>query len=105
MPEMLGRKDECREIEMTKKPFTQAGPLWSGDCNCTYTTTANADIKMSIDALMALIEEIPERPKIFRMNINVISNDILPKNYIMLSKDVADALEEAMKRKSGASVK
>ena len=84
-----------RDIPATPNPF------WDGDCNCTYTTTANTNVKMSTEALMELFEQLPERPKIFMMDIKIMTSDALPENWIMLSKSVAEALEEVMRRKAG----
>lgn len=37
-------------------------------------------------------------PKLFTMPIEIFRHKLLPENYIILSNDVADALEEAMKK-------
>lgn len=68
------------------------------DCNCSYTTSSGQNVNVSIAALMEIMKQIPESPKIFSMDISLFTNNLLPKNTIILSKDVADALEEAMKK-------
>ena len=53
--------------------------------------------KVSISALMNLITEMPETPRLFTMPIEIIKSSVLPENYILVSSSVADALDEAMK--------
>ena len=67
------------------------------DCNCTYTNSDKKQCKVSIEALLKLMDSIPERPKIYTMQIELIRMDLMPENWIILSKSVADALDEAMK--------
>lgn len=69
------------------------------NCNCAYTTSNGTDVQVDIAALMKVMADIPEVPKIFSMKISLFRNNILPKNCIFMSEDVADALEEAMRRK------
>ena len=70
--------------------------MFLDNCNCTYATSGGEKVGVSISALMKVIVEMPETPKLFTMPIEIIKSDILPKNYIVLSKDVANALEQAM---------
>jgi hypothetical protein len=77
--------------------------MYLDNCNCTYTTSDGKHVGVSISALMKIICEIPETPKLFTMPIEIIRSDIMPKNYILLSNDVADALEKAMLAQKGAS--
>jgi len=69
------------------------------DANCTGTYTANNgdNVKVSLVALVELMKSIPEPPRIFRMDFKLLGNNLLPPNTIMMSADIADALEEALK--------
>ena len=71
-------------------------PPFTGSCNCTYTTSSGSDIKTSIPALMELMESIPTPPTIMTMSIEFRKAAMLPPNTILLSSDIADALEEAI---------
>lgn len=68
-------------------------------CNCSYTSgTTGVQAKVSIAALMKLMKDIPETPRILTMEIKLIPSSVLSGNTIILSKDVADALEEALNK-------
>ena len=45
---------------------------------------------------MKLISELPKTPRILVMSITVKLSGLLSENTIVISQDVADALEEAM---------
>jgi len=66
-------------------------------CCGTYTTSNGTNTKISIAALIETMKQIPEPPKIFSMDFQLFANNLLPKNTIIMSKDIAEALEEAMK--------
>jgi len=65
-------------------------------CRGTYTTSNGTNTKVSIAALIEVMKQIPEPPKIFSMDFRLFANNLLPKNTIIMSKDIAEALEEAM---------
>lgn len=73
--------------------------MFFGDYNVTHTTSSGADIKTSLPALLELMKTIPEKPRILTMDIKTMLGRILPKNTIMLSPDVAEALEQAFEDK------
>ena len=66
------------------------------NCNCTYTSKSAEQSKVSIAALTKIMSEMPEIPKIFTMPIEISRSPLLPKNYIVISNSVADALEQAI---------
>ena len=70
---------------------------FDGLCNGTYTTSNGTNIKIPITALMEIMKQIPEPPKILSMNFQLFANNFLSKNTIIMSKDIADALEEVLK--------
>ena len=70
-----------------------------GNYNCTYTTSSGNKVKMSIDALMKIMEDIPEKPRILTMPIQILKHKILPPNTIFISSDIAEALEQALEEK------
>jgi len=72
--------------------------MFLDNCNCAYTTSGGDKAGVSISALIKLMTELPEAPKLFTMPIEIFRHKLLPENYIILSNDVADALEEAMKK-------
>ena len=83
-----------------EQPKREFGKLFAmSDCNCTYTATSGKNIKVSIAALVEVMKNIPAKPQIFTMGIKFVVNGYLPKNTIFLSKDVADALEQALQEK------
>ena len=76
-------------------PFIGTG---MDNCNCNYTTSNGRPVKMSLDALLKIMEDIPEKPKIFTMPINIVRHDILPTNTIYIGNDIADAIESALQK-------
>ena len=52
---------------------------------------------MNISALLKLMDSLPDAPKIYRMNVTLSASKYLPENSIIMSADVADALEEAIR--------
>jgi len=76
---------------MIKIPFLDT-------CNGTYTTSTGQNVSVSMEALLKVISGIPERPRIFTMDFTCLRNDVLSGNTIILGKDVADALEEAIEK-------
>lgn len=64
--------------------------------NCTYTMADGKEKKTSLAEVVEIMSTIKEQPKIFVMDIQIERSNILTGNTIILSKDVADALEEAM---------
>ena len=60
-------------------------PDFDSLCNCTYTTTSGKNVKVDIAALFKLMENIPEVPKIYRMDISLFVGPCLPKNSIIMS--------------------
>ena len=73
--------------------------MYLDTCNCTFTTSGGENVGVSISALMKIITELPEVPKLFSLNIKLFRNSILPENFIILSDTVANALEEAIRNK------
>lgn len=65
--------------------------------NCAYTTTTGEKVQVSIPALIKLMEDIPEPPRILTMDISLVTHRFLPPNTILISTDIAEALEEALK--------
>lgn len=72
-------------------------PGFDSLCNCAYTSTSGVKVQMDIAALLKLMESIPEIPRIFKMDIVLKPSPFLPKNTIVISEDIANALEEALK--------
>jgi len=75
-------------------------PNFDFACNCSYqagTTAGGTNVKVSLAALMEVMKSIPEPPRILVMDIKMVKSSVLSGNTILLSKDVADALEEALK--------
>ncbi len=68
-----------------------------GDYNCTYTADDGRGVKTSIPVLLELMKTIPEKPRILTMDIKVSRGQILPPNTMVISKDIAEALEQALK--------
>jgi len=89
-----GKIDKTTGMEMG---FNPSPVPFVDDCNCTYTTSGDKDIKMSIPALLELMNSIPAKPKILTVGIKVKLHTWLPDNTIFISKDIADALEQALK--------
>ncbi len=75
--------------------FSSMPPFW-GNYNCTYTTSTGSDIKTSLPVLMEIMKSIPEKPTILTMSIEFTEAAMLPPNTILLSSDIANALEQAM---------
>ncbi len=73
--------------------------FFMSDCNCSYTASNGRKCRLSLEALFGIMEQIPERPKILTIPINVVSHDLLPKNTIFISNDIAAELEIALKEK------
>lgn len=74
-------------------------PPFLGSYNCTYTTSSGADIRTSVPVLLELMKSIPAVPKILTMGIEFRKAALLPPNTILISEDIAQALEVAMKGK------
>jgi len=68
-------------------------------CNCAYTTNSGEPIKVSIAALVKLMKDIPKTPRILTMPIQLKEATVLRDNTILISSDIAEALEEAIKDK------
>ena len=80
------------------KPDVVPSGMFGSFCNCTYTfKETGKQVKISIAALMKVMEKIPDPPQIFTMDIELVKSSFLLGNTIILSKGVAEALEEAMK--------
>ena len=74
-------------------------PHYDSMCNCSYqvgTTAGGQNVKLSLAALMEVMKSMPEMPRIFVIDIKLVKSSVLSGNTIILSKDVADALEEAI---------
>lgn len=71
---------------------------FTDSCNCAYTTTGGQNIQVSLAALIKLMSDIPELPRVFMMDIKLVSHSILPKNTIFISSDIAGAIEEALEK-------
>jgi hypothetical protein len=83
----------------------EPGPnFWNQNCNLSYSTTAGDNVKLTLEALLDTIEKLPTIPKIFVMPIDVIRSNMLPDNFMLVSKSVADALEAAFKENSTEEV-
>jgi hypothetical protein len=67
-------------------------------CNGTYTTNAGDNVKVDIAALLKLMEKIPSPPRLYSMDFKLFASNFLPENTIIMSKDIAEALEEAIKQ-------
>jgi len=72
-------------------------PIYDKLCNCTYTGTGGQKVKMDIAVLFKLLGDMLETPQLFTMDIDLRTNNYLSKNTIIMSSDVAEALEEALK--------
>ena len=70
--------------------------MYLDNCNCTYSASSGENYRVSVSALIKVLSEIPETPKLFTMPIEIIRSPLLPENYIILSNKVADALEKAL---------
>lgn len=71
--------------------------FWNQRYNCSYTTATGQTVKLTLEVLLDTISKLPKVPKIITMPIEVIRSGFLPENYMIVSKGVADALEEAFK--------
>lgn len=65
--------------------------------NCTYSTSSGAQVKIPINALFEFMDNIPKSPRILTMDIQIKEASILPDNTIIISSDIAKAIEEALK--------
>ena len=65
-------------------------------CRGAYTTNAGDNVKVDIAALFKLMESIPSPPKLYIMDFKLFANNMLPENTIIMSNDIAEALEEAI---------
>lgn len=65
--------------------------------NCTYATSSGIQAKISINALFKIMEDIPKSPRILTMDLQLKEASILPDNTIIISSDIARAIEEALK--------
>ena len=72
-------------------------PFNSTSTNCDYTTFGGKQVKFSINALFKIMEDIPKTPRILTMPIQMKKLNILPDNTILISNDIAEAIEEALK--------
>jgi hypothetical protein len=71
-------------------------PLMDNLCNCSYTSTSAGDVKVDIAALIKIMQDIPEVPRVYKMDIDLKPSPFLLKNTIVISSDIADAIEEAI---------
>ena len=74
--------------------------MFLDNCNCAYTTGNDKRVAISVTALLKIINELPEPPKLFTIPIEIVKSPLLPENYIILSSSVAEALEQALKRQN-----
>ncbi len=80
------------------KPVVIPSGMFGSFFNCTYTfKDTGKQAKISIAALMKVMEKIPDPPQIITMDIELVKSSFLLGNTIILSKSVAEALEEVIK--------
>ena len=61
-----------------------------------YTSTRSGkEIEVTLEALMKIMEDLPEPPTILR--VDIIASSLLPANTIMISGDIADKLNWEIK--------
>ena len=77
------------------EPSSNYGKL----CNCAYTTSTGTPIKLSVAALLKVIGNLPKIPRILVMDLQLKEASILPDNTIIISTDIAEALEDAFREK------
>ena len=68
-------------------------------CNCAYTINNGEQIKVSLAALAKIMKDIPKMPRILTMPIQLKELGVLRDNTILISSDIAEALEEAINDK------
>ena len=64
---------------------------------CTYTSANKERVALSIDVLLKMMKDLPKLPRIYSMSIKMFPNSLLGDNTILVSKDIADAFEEAIR--------
>ena len=88
------KKEEDQKIEnILEMPM----PPFDYNSNCTYTTNGGKQAKLSLNVLLKIMEDIPKTPRILTMPIQMKKLNILPDNTILISNDIAEAIEEALK--------
>ncbi|MHC4133343.1 MAG: hypothetical protein ACYSR3_15375 [Planctomycetota bacterium] len=70
--------------------------MFTDTCNCAYTTTSGSNVNVSLAALAKLMSDIPELPRIYKMDLKLVDNHYLPPNTILISSDIAKAIEEVI---------
>ena len=83
--------------EPEHKPFKGTSPFNIPFTNCTYTNTEGEEMQLGVDGLLKIMEAIPKPPKILTMNLEVVTHSLVKGNTILISEDIADALDELMK--------
>lgn len=66
------------------------------DKNCTYTTRSNESVAMDVPTMIKFLQDLPKIPTILTMTIPIIRNNALPKGYVIISSNIADAFDEAI---------
>jgi hypothetical protein len=62
----------------------------------TYTTSTGKGIDLSLEALMKIMADLPDPPVMLRVDIKACQ--ILPKNTILISSDIADVLDGVIEK-------
>lgn len=68
---------------------------FTGAPSGTYTSNAGTDINITLEALIGVMEKLPDPPSI--LNAEIKPSGLLPKNTIIISRDIADAIEAKIK--------
>lgn len=73
-----------------------------GSCNMAFTSSNGTQAKLDLSTLLKVMGSIPKRPRIFTMDIKLLEHSLLDGNTILISSDIAKALEEAMGESNGS---
>ena len=89
---------------ISEKPNIQPGGIFPvvnklQENSCTFTGTAGAITHMSLETMAKLLDEVP-KPMI--KSVKVLPSNYLPEGTIVLSSDLAKAIEEAMEESDGS---
>lgn len=93
------RKGGIKSVSTTPKPnikpsgqVCDLGPTY----NISFTSSRGTQVSLSLDTLIKVMEDMPKPPRILTMDIKLLEHPLLDGNTILISSEIAKALEEAM---------
>ena len=88
----MGRVNQSGSEGDIKMDTFKGIPFMGSSKTGTYATRNDKHVDVSFEALMKIMADLPDPPTMLRYKIEV--NDMLPKNTIFVSSDIADVIEK-----------